>query len=451
MAEAETEPSYIDYEAFASPDFDAPSFANALVLSTNDANDTSLDLSTPLSRVLFDVQEIDTHIDSLTTSSALPLLNHTSTRAKASTHLLDTLESQVQGLQQAYTRLHQDVVERYEQADQVRLTAERLASTLRLARAVARCLQLGRTLEGHMADSDKPREGHRALAPATRGLLALRQTLSPDNVAEARLLSRVNAITTLRSELVDPAERSLLAKAQQSIREFSMSTLTGSSGGAATIFAQHDDTRARTLAALHTLYLLSPVKFPPKSAAPRSVTFNPTFLVSALQSYLQTSLTASATSLARALATLPTLDRTLLDISARCQNIVALESLLSTSKPPMHPLLPTSSDASSPAPLEGPATFLGPLLAALDTSSLPSYFWRSLASSLAPRVQEIVARGGVTARTLKSNRDKVREAVRECVHRGSQLPSSAGAKKVVENWEREAAVMVGSIVGALGR
>ncbi|KAI4756800.1 P-loop containing nucleoside triphosphate hydrolase protein [Aureobasidium sp. EXF-3400] len=258
MAAADSEESYIDYEAFASPDFHAPTFTNTLILSTNDANDTSLDLSTPLSRVLFDVQEVDTHIDSLTTSSALPLLKHTSSRAKASTHVLDTLESQVQGLQQAYTRLYQDVVERYEQADQVRLAADRLANTLRLARAVARCLQIGRTLEGSMVDTDKPREGYRALAPAARLVLSLRQTLAPDDVAEARLLARVNAISTLRAELLEPSERSLLAKAQQSVREFSMSTLTGSSGGAGSVFAQHDDTRARTLAALHTLYLLSP-------------------------------------------------------------------------------------------------------------------------------------------------------------------------------------------------
>lgn len=450
MAATESEPSYIDYEAFASPDFHAPSFANTLVLSTNDANDTSLDLSTPLSRVLFDVQEVDTHIDSLTTSSALPLLKHTSTRANASTHLLETLDSQVQGLQQAYTRLHQDVVERYEQAEQVRLTADRLANTLRLARAVARCLQLGRALESGMAETDKAREGYRSLAPAARTVLSLRQALSPDDMVEARSLVRVNAVTALRNELLEPAERRLLDKAQQIVKEFSMSTLTGSAGGAASVFAQHDDTRARTLAALHTLYLLSPVRLPPKSSAGQTSTFNPTILVSALQSYLQNSLVASVTSLARALATLPTLDRTLLEISARCQNIVALESLLSTAKPPAHPFLPNSSD-TTPAPLEAPPNFLGPLLAALDTSSLPSYFWRSLASSLAPKVQDIVARGGVSARTLKTNKDKVRDAVRECVQRGSQLPSSTGSKRVVGNWEREAAVMVGSIVGALGR
>jgi hypothetical protein len=44
------EPSYIDYEAFLDPDFSATSFANTLVLATNNSSDTPLDLSTPLSR-----------------------------------------------------------------------------------------------------------------------------------------------------------------------------------------------------------------------------------------------------------------------------------------------------------------------------------------------------------------------------------------------------------------
>ena len=57
----EGDPSYIDYEAFLDPDFSASSFANTLVLATNNPSDTPLDLSTPLSRVLFDVQERYAH------------------------------------------------------------------------------------------------------------------------------------------------------------------------------------------------------------------------------------------------------------------------------------------------------------------------------------------------------------------------------------------------------
>ena len=181
-------------------------------------------------------------------------------------------------------------------------------------------------------------------------------------------------------------------------------------------------------------------------------------MLTALQEYLQTQLKSSLASLARALAQLPSLDRTLLEISARCQNIVALQSLLEATKPPTHPLL----SSTSPPPW---TNLLQPLLNALDTSSLPSYFWRTLASNMAPRVHDLMNRGGVSARTLKTNRDKVRDLVRECVNRGSQFPSalasSAAAAKASSNsssntssngtatWEREAAVMVTSIIGQI--
>src|ERR1700749_4403214 len=92
------EPSYIDYEAFLDPSFSATSFANSLVLATNNPSDTPLDLSTPLSRVLFDVQEIDTHIDSLTTKSALPLLSYTKERSDAGEKILSEVETQVKSL-----------------------------------------------------------------------------------------------------------------------------------------------------------------------------------------------------------------------------------------------------------------------------------------------------------------------------------------------------------------
>jgi hypothetical protein len=140
------------------------------------------------------------------------------------------------------------------------------------------------------------------------------------------------------------------------------------------------------------------------------------------------------------------LDRTLLEVSARCQNILALENLLSTTTPPPHPSLPPTIIA--------PANFLTPLLASLETGSLASYFWRTLAGGLSTKVMEIVNKGGVSARTLKSNKNSVRDAIKECVVKGSQAPgntSKTSTNDVEKTWEREVAVMVGSVVGALGR
>ncbi|KAL9000497.1 MAG: hypothetical protein Q9169_000790 [Polycauliona sp. 2 TL-2023] len=426
MTESEG-PSYIDYDTFLDPDFSPTAFANSLVIATNNPSDTPIDLSTPLSRVLFDIQEIDTHIHTLTTKSAIPLLTHTKEQADAGERLVTEVEAQVASLTDGYQRLEKEVIHRYEEANQVRIAVERLWETVRVGRAVARCLTLGRQLESQMAEVTGKTNDHRAMVRASNTLLTVRQLLSASGPnEEGEHLSKVNLITYLQNSVLTPSETTLRNRAQQIIREFSMSSLA-SSATAPTTYDQSEETKARTTSALLTLQLL-----------------NARLLVAALQTYLRASLTSSLASVGRALNSLPTLDRTLLEVSARCQNIVALERLLASTKPPPTPQLASNEQAE-----EQSGNLLGPLLAALDTSSLPSFFWRSLAEGLGPRVADLMAKGGVVARALKSQRDRVKESVRECVLRGSQSPGDNTRKAGA--WEREAAVMVGSVIGPVGR
>ncbi|PGH02927.1 hypothetical protein GX51_04383 [Blastomyces parvus] len=490
----ESEPSYIDYETFLDPSFSPANFANTLVTSTNNPSDTPLDLSTPLSRVLFDIQEIDTHIHTLTTKSALPLLTHTRDQTDAGQRVLEAVEGQVSALREGYKRLEKDVLERWESAEEVRGAAERSWATVRLARAVGRCLVLGRQLEGQMLElTGRPFgagaggggspvvEDHRALVRASNTLLMLRRMfITSEDEEESFGLDRVKVIRTLRSDLVNPAESMVKARATQIINKFSLSALAvdagavGSGvGGSGTqlqasgtsTFAQAEDAKSRITSAITTLYLLSPT---PHTSILASE-FQPELLLATLKGYIHTCLTSSLASLSRSLSMLPTLDRTLQETSAKCQNIMALEALLETIKPPSHPFInynypslsthsETRARSTSNSATKAKENLLQPLLQCLDTSSLPSYFWRSLASALSARVQEIVNRGGVSARTLRSNRERLREQVRECVLRGSQLPSHSITRLggstgsiVVGNWEREATVMVSAVVGALGR
>jgi hypothetical protein len=460
-APAPEEPSYIDYEAFLDPSFSPPSFANTLVLATNNPHDTPLDLSTPLSRVLFDIQEVDSHIDQLTTRSALPLLSHTQSQTEASTRILTALQSQIAALNESYAQLEREVTRKHAEADEVRQVAARLWTTLRLGRAVGRCLQLGRQLEAQHAElsgsagattsssaaSARAREDHRALVRCAHTLLALREMFSGAAVpgAEGYGLDKVAVVRGLREGVVAPVERAVRETAERVVREFSM----GSASGAAT-FAQSEEAKARTVSAITTLYLLTPV------SGKSGEKWAPTWMLQALEVYLRSALQSSIAGLSRALATLPSLERTLAEVSARCQNVVALEAVLEGTKAPVHPMLQGKQAQ------QAGGNMLQPLLAYLETGSLASYFWRTMAGSMAPRVQEIVAKGGVSARTLKTNRQNVGEAIRECVARGSQLPSAVaaaakGKAKGTEtdvagkHWEREVAVMVGSIVNNLGR
>lgn len=454
MAITEPQTSYIDYETLLSPEFSAPKFANNLVTATNNPTDTEIDLSTPLSRVLFDIQEIDTRIHSLTTKSAVPILEYTQGQNEAAQRVLYGIEGEVGRLNESYRRLEREVLSRYVEAEEARRGAERTWEVLRVGRNVSRVVGLARQLEGLVSESGlgqpgRPgKEDHRALVRATYVILAVREILDGD---EGKELVRVNAVKSLRNEVVGPHEERIKSRAQQTIREFAMSSLSGTGQGTVT-FAQTEDAKARTTSAVIMLYLLS--SMPARATKPAVADFQPELLLRTLQHYLHTALTSSSASIGRALSTLPTLERTLLEVSARCQNVVALESLLAGIKPPVHPLLSDGTAVASEDVSTSDANLLRPLLHALDTASLPSYFWRSLASSLSPRVQDILSRGGVSARTLRSNRDRVRDEIRQCVLQGSQMPSgmvSRGGGQIVGNWEREAAVMVGSVVGPLGR
>ena len=447
MAEPE-EPSYIDYETFLAPDFRPAAFANSLVVATNNPDDTPLDLSTPLSRVLFDIQEIDSHIDLLTTRSAIPILEYTAGQTQSSGRIITQLDGQIKSLNDSYKQLKKEVIDKHSEAEEVRLVATRLWETLSLGRAVGRCLQLGRQLEVQHAELSGSstsaaagrKEDHRALVRCAHTILSLREITEKDKQGEEGFgLAKVDAIRSLQEHVATPVERSVREASERIVRDFSIP--------ASATFAQAEEAKSRVVSALVTLFLLSPMNWAkPEKWAPK-------LLLQTLEAYLRSALQASVTGLSKSLSQLPTLERSLSDISARCQNILALELVLGNTTPPAHPLMATDMQQRQP-------NLLQPLLGYLETGSLASFFWRSMAGSLTTRVQEISNRGGVSARTLKTNKAAVADAIRECVVAGCQLPSalsslktkgSKGGKGEGVKWDREVAVMVGSVVNNLGR
>ena len=116
----------------------------------------------------------------------------------------------------------QEVIERHQAADQVKLVAERLCETVRLGRAVSRCLMLGRQVEAQMGEvngSGAKKGDHRAMVRASNSLLQLRQLFYANEPGEeGHGLERVNVVTLLRSDLVQVSERNLIAKAQQVVK-----------------------------------------------------------------------------------------------------------------------------------------------------------------------------------------------------------------------------------------
>ncbi|KAJ9650166.1 Conserved oligomeric Golgi complex subunit, partial [Neophaeococcomyces mojaviensis] len=450
--------------------------------SSGVSGDNLVDLTTPLQKTLFDLQEIDTSIHTLTSRSALEILAYTKTQNETAQRLLDKVDEERSRLVTDFERLKVEVLGRYERAEKARLGAERSLKVVRLTRSVGRAVALGRQFETVLAESGLGetgklgREDHRALLRACDAILRFRELMAGPDALE---LGKVNVVRQVRGRVFEDAEAKVLDWARKIVREFSVSSFISTS--VATGVREGEDAKARFTSAVHILYLLSPA---PRleGRRMRKDEFEPEYLLRSLQSYLTTAVTSSAAGIGRGLTQLPGLERALTETSARCQSILSLEILLRHITPPEHLLL-TQDDRTSAKKgkqqqddvednfdhldiedddsvvdeEEEQENLLDSLLSSLDTSSLASYFWRSLASSLSSKVQEIMSRGGVSARTLKSNKEIVRAEVRDCVLRGSKMPSQLlskggqGKEEVMGNWEREAAVMVGSVVGPLGR
>jgi hypothetical protein len=413
------EDTYIDYDTFLSPTFSPYAFANTLIRSTNDPSDSSLDLSTPLSRVLFDLQEIDSHLHGLTTTSALPLLSSVSTTHTASDLVLSAVTTQLEALNTTYAHLRRDIAARSSAASQILTAVERLHSVTSQLREISRALVLARQIELQLSDllpaaADHHHHHHyKALVRLAQSILELRRgnvlvSVDPD----------VEIAVVLRNQVFRPAETAVLQRAREGITEYHPIPLAG---GGDKLAAATEGMRGKAAAGATALFLLSSPK-------------ENELLTSAVQGYINAAVNGSLSALTRSLTALSTLDRSCAEVATRCQNLVSLGGLL-------HGIPRPGSEGKKGE------TLLDSVLDALDTPNLQSRFFRSLATGLEPRVREVVNRGGANARILKGAKERLRNALKGTVERG--LVGLEGEKQM-GGLELAVAVMLGA-VGSLGR
>lgn len=488
-----TTSTYIDLAKLTSPTFSSHQYANDLVRTINTTTTASgpttqseslVDLTTPLQKTLFDLQEIDTNIHTLTSKSALEILTYTQQQNDTARRILSQVDEERGRLAGNFERLQREVLGRYERAEKARVGAERSLLVLRLTRGVQRVLALARMFEGAIGESklgdiSAGKEDHRALLQATNVVLRFRELMAAPET-DAMGLGRVGVVRQVRGRVFEDGEERLKDWARRVIREVNVNSFVKSAASTTTFGNSAEEAKMRFEAAVHVLYLLSPMPGLKAGKKMKKDAFEADDLLRSLQGYVSSAVSSSAAGIGRGLGQLPGLERALAETSGRCLSVRALEVVLGDIKPPSHPLLAENNSANSrrktrkeedqdsdledeseilttaePTSSGSEETVLDMLLSSLDTSSLTSYFWRTLASSLSSKVQEIMSRGGVSARTLKSNKDAVKAQIRECVLKGSKMPAGlmgqGGREVMVGNWEREAAVMVGSVVGPLGR
>ena len=455
-ADPHSDSSYIDYETFLAADFSPHNFANGLILHTNTSDDLNLDLSTPLSGVLFDLQEIDSHIHALSTGNAPELLEYAGESRSISEELVKGVEAQMKIVNTAYKRLEKEIVPRSKAAEEVLRVVERLNEVMRVLRAVGRVVLLGRQLEGLLNEylSSKGvgttagagdwwvllRTGYtvaelRKMVEVSRNL-----TVEAGGVPE---LEGIQTVTVVVSQLLVPAEQFLQTTASATLMGFPLPTsattvAAGQSVTASSIFTAQkslEATLSRVSCAIKILHLLSP-----PTTAPNTTASTESPLLTSLHSFLDNQTTTSLSALSRVFSSLtptqpspPAFDRSLSEIVSKIRAIVLLEEVLgniplSALNPSGYfaPTLPTTEELLSvddPDDVETdsrdvPDSLLSQLLSELDTTTLPTLFFRNLASGLESLVRNVLARGGIAARGLRAGKDKLREGLQGVVERG---------------------------------
>src|SRR6202000_697616 len=98
-------------------------------------------------------QEIDSHIHTLTSRSALEILTYTSNQNTAAQRIIARVEEERARLNSSYERLEKVVLVRHQKAVDAKTTAQRSWEVLRLGRGVQRILNLARQFEVIVSES----------------------------------------------------------------------------------------------------------------------------------------------------------------------------------------------------------------------------------------------------------------------------------------------------------
>ncbi|KAK9460032.1 Golgi transport complex subunit 5-domain-containing protein [Lipomyces oligophaga] len=126
---------YIDYALFTAPDFNVISFCNELVVATNTATDSSVDLTAAQQRVRFDLEEVGKLLYNESVENHSSLIAHA---AKLTTvvdaQVVSATKTELEAVTQSFQRLEQQVLVPYNTALPIYTALTKLHATANMLR-----------------------------------------------------------------------------------------------------------------------------------------------------------------------------------------------------------------------------------------------------------------------------------------------------------------------------
>ncbi|RCK60767.1 Conserved oligomeric Golgi complex subunit 5 [Candida viswanathii] len=123
-----------DFEAFLEPDFKAEQFANELLVATNGQDNPELDLTTPIKKLTFDIDECDKRIAKISSSNYESLIANFQQIAECKQILTTRLNPSLDRVNAPFQRIKKEVIEPYDEAVKLNNALKRIHLTLELLR-----------------------------------------------------------------------------------------------------------------------------------------------------------------------------------------------------------------------------------------------------------------------------------------------------------------------------
>ncbi|KAK6463032.1 Golgi transport complex subunit 5-domain-containing protein [Scheffersomyces coipomensis] len=169
-----------DFEAFIDPDFHPTTFANDLIVATNGNESNDIDLSTPIKKLKFDIQECNSRMTKIAANNYELLVSNFSRIEDTKSVLNDKINPAISQVNQKFDRIKSEVIEPYEEALRLNNALKRIHTTLDLLRGASFFIFIIQQLE------------------------QLEKSISSDNIKELPRLARLH---NQLSELYDKANK----------------------------------------------------------------------------------------------------------------------------------------------------------------------------------------------------------------------------------------------------
>lgn len=123
-----------DFEAFLEKDFEPTKFASSLLLATNVADDSELDLATPIKKLQFDANECESRMEQLARTHTEELVD-SFTKVELTKKVMElSVTPLVERVKKLYARIQREIVDPYKEATQLNEALQRIHTTSTLLR-----------------------------------------------------------------------------------------------------------------------------------------------------------------------------------------------------------------------------------------------------------------------------------------------------------------------------